>query len=558
MFKKTLGFLLIALLLFTHVGAANAQTYLFSVEKTTVDVYVNDDGTLTLNYAITFSNDYSADPIDFVDIGVPTSNYSLSLVTADIDGSPISDIENSPYVSNGIALGLGSKSIQPGKLGTVHVTIPNVKNVLYEGTEEEAEPYASLQFMPNYFGSEYVTNNDMDMTVTIYLPAGLNPEEPRYYEPKNWPGLSTPSSGYDDQGRVYYRWFTDQGNPSAKYTFGASFPQRLVPETAIVTTPPMNLNIDEDTVICGCFFSFFALIFGLGFYQSIWGAKKRKMKYLPPKISIEGHGIKRGLTAIEAAILLENPMDKVLTMILFSVIKKGAAEVTTKDPLELKIASTLPEGLRTYESEFLEAFKKDTKSARTKALQAVMVDLVKTVTTKMKGFSHKETVQYYKTIMEKAWKMVEEVDTPDVKVAKYDEVMDWTMLDRDFDNRTRNVFVSPPQFYPIWWGRFDPTFRSAGGVARPSTPLSGSSSGKTFSVPNLPGSDFAASMVTGMQSFSSNVVGDLTNFTDKITGVTNPAPKPSSSSYRGGSGGSSCACACACAGCACACAGGGR
>ena len=55
--------------------------------------------------------------------------------------------------------------------------------------------------------------------------------------------------------------------------------------------------------------------------------KKRKLQYLPPKVSIEGHGIKRGLTAVEAAMLLEQPLDKVLTMILFAVVKKGAAEV---------------------------------------------------------------------------------------------------------------------------------------------------------------------------------------------------------------------------------------
>jgi len=30
----------------------------------------------------------------------------------------------------------------------------------------------------------------------------------------------------------------------------------------------------------------------------------------PPKISIEGHGIKRGLTAVEAAILMEEPLDR--------------------------------------------------------------------------------------------------------------------------------------------------------------------------------------------------------------------------------------------------------
>ena len=61
------------------------------------------------------------------------------------------------------------------------------------------------------------------------------------------------------------------------------------------------------------------------------------MQYLPPKISIEGHGIKRGLTAVEAAIVMEQPMDKVLTMILFGVIKKSAASVKSREPLDVEV-----------------------------------------------------------------------------------------------------------------------------------------------------------------------------------------------------------------------------
>jgi hypothetical protein len=86
----------------------------------------------------------------------------------------------------------------------------------------------------------------------------------------------------------------------------------------------------------------------------------------------------------------------------------------------------------------------------------------------------------------------------------------------------------------------------------------------TIRIPNLAGSDAAASVVNTVQAFSAGVVGNLTNFTDKITNKTNPVPQATSSgkSYHTFSGGGrpsgGCACACACAGCACACAGGGR
>ncbi|MFN2199290.1 MAG: hypothetical protein ACK2UW_24445, partial [Anaerolineales bacterium] len=70
---------------------------------------------------------------------------------------------------------------------------------------------------------------------------------------------------------------------------------------------------------------------------------------------------------------------------------------------------------------------------------------------------------------------------------------------------------------------------------------------------------FAASVVTSIQNFSGNVIGNLTDFTSSVTNKTNPVPKSSGSwSSGGGGGGGGCACACACAGCACACAGGGR
>jgi hypothetical protein len=152
---------------------------------------------------------------------------------------------------------------------------------------------------------------------------------------------------------------------------------------------------------------------------------------------------------------------------------------------------------------------------------------------------------------------VEAAQTPEVKSAKYDEVMEWTMLDQDYDDRTREIFRSGPVFAPRWWGRYDPSF---GRPAGPVVPTGGSigAPGGQISLPTLPGASFAASVVNGVQNFSAGVVGNLAGFTSGVTNKTNPIPVTTSSSSRGSSGGRSCACACACAGCACACAGGGR
>jgi hypothetical protein len=246
-----------------------------------------------------------------------------------------------------------------------------------------------------------------------------------------------------------------------------------------------------------------------------------------------------------------------MTMTLFGTLKKNAAEVVTRDPLAIKSASPLPDGLHEYELNFLKAFKEGDKKTRQKLLQEMMVKLVQLVSEKMKGFSRRETLDYYKSIMEKAWQQIEAADTPEVKSQKLDETLEWTMLDKDYDDRTRRAFHGPV-FVPMWWGRYDPTYTSRPASTGRGIPTSMPSQPSGRSA--LPGADFAAQMVTGVQTFSQKVVGNVNTFTEKVTGATNPPPKPTSSGRSGGrgSGGRSCACACACAGCACACAGGGR
>lgn len=186
----------------------------------------------------------------------------------------------------------------------------------------------------------------------------------------------------------------------------------------------------------------------------------------------------------------------------------------------------------------------------------MMVDLVKSLAGKMKGFSRRETIAYYKDIVQKAWQQVEAAGTPEVKSEKFSQNLEWTMLDEDYDDRTRRTFGPGPVIVPTWWPRYDPTYGRSVGGAPVSIPSSGSGGG--FTMPTLPGSSFAGSIVTGVQNFSSNVVGNITDFTGGITNKTNPVPVSTSSRGGGGRSGGGCACACACAGCACACAGGGR
>jgi hypothetical protein len=550
----TIGLVIVVALSMTT--RAFAQDYSFSLDKEVVNVYWNSDGTLALDYIFTFTNQPGAHVIDFVDVGLPNDSYDYNTIRADVQGTPVSISRDYQGSGSGVAVDLGSRAIPPGQAGTVHVTVGRISNVLYK--DDQDQNYASAVFSPTFFGAQYVVGST-DLSVTFHLPPGVKPEEPRWHgAPSGFP--SEPQTGLDSDGRVTYTWANQNASGSAQYTFGASFPKSYIPAGAIVTPPAFDLGQLISSIASSlgplAFCCFFIFMFGGIPILTAIGNRRRKLQYMSPKIAIEGHGIKRGLTAVEAAILMEQPLDKVMTMVLFGVVKKGAAVVAKRDPLAVEVKAPLPEGLYDYEQNFLTAFQENDPGARRNLLQEMTVKLVKSVSEKMKGFSRAETIEYYKRIMETAWEQVQKADTPEVQRTFFDQQLEWTMLDKEYDDRSRRVFQGPV-FLPMWWGNYDPLYRpgpvstSGGGkVSAPSQSL-----GRT----SLPGADFAASVVGGVQTFSQKVIGNVNDFTSRVTNVTNPPPKPTTSGRSmGGRSGGGCACACACAGCACACAGGGR
>jgi hypothetical protein len=302
--------------------------------------------------------------------------------------------------------------------------------------------------------------------------------------------------------------------------------------------------------VAGCSFPLvpFLVIVGLIFFAR----SRSRLAYLPPKISVEGHGIKRGLTAVEAAVLLQTGLDKVLTMMLFSVIRKGGARVVQEDPLKIEALPKPTTELRTYETDFVKAASEPDLRKRQRAFSDLMIDMVKSVQVKMKGFSLAETREYYRSIMRKAWAEVEAAGTPEVRSERYTEGLEWLMLDREFDDRTRRTFTTGPVYVPVWWSNYSP----ARPLAAPVKVGGGGQASGSISLPHLPGADFAASMARSVQNSAGALVGNIGSFTQNVAKTTNPPPV--TRSYSGSRGGGGCACACACAGCACACAGGGR
>lgn len=529
---------------------AQGADYLFQLLRENVDVYINNNGSVTLDYTFVFENSKYGHKIDYVDVGLPNNRFEKASATVDGQSVPVSASEYAGDGS-GVAVVLGSHAILPGRTGTVRVVITGIEDVFYQDNNDEN--YASFVFSPTWFGSQYVQGKT-ELTVTFHLPVGIQPQEPRYHLPsKNWPGSEEPQIGRDANQRVTYTWYTPEASGSTQYKFGTSFPSAYLP-AGVVQVPTFweRMGIDEASAI-GILATCVPLAFiVLSIVVSVKFEQKRLMKYVPPKIGITGHGIKRGLTAVEAAILLEQPLDRVLTMILFGLLQKGAATVIQREPLTLQPVNPLPENLRSYEKAFLEVMQIDNKRKRAEKMEALIIALVKSVEEKMRGFSRRETAAYYRKIAQRAWQQVQAANTPEVKMEKFDEYMQWTMLDPDFDDRTRRTFTGNVPA-PRWWGYYAGTGGRASS-GRGSSQASGPSLGPTRTV--LPGAAFADSIVKSINQTASDAVGDVRSFTANITKTTNPVPVRSSSRSSGGGGG--CACACACAGCACACAGGGR
>jgi hypothetical protein len=249
------------------------------------------------------------------------------------------------------------------------------------------------------------------------------------------------------------------------------------------------------------------------------------MDYFEPEMSVVGAGPRRDLTAPEAAVVLEIPLDSVATMILFGLVKKGMVQILQERPLQLRV---LPfESVRPYERNFIDSITYYGTIDR-KKMEKALVSLIEDVKKMLKGFDYNATKQYYKSIVERAWNQVISAQTPEVFEKTLHNNSQWLLMDKKYDHRLRDYCVV---FQP------DSHYTDRGLTHGPST----------SPIPSM-----AHGYISRVESLSKSLVDNISSLTERITRVTNPLPV-SSGGGGGFSGGGGCACACACA-----CAGGGR
>ncbi len=575
-----------------------AQDYSFSVPKMLLEVTPHPDASVTLDYTVVFSCNEGAHPIDVVDMGLPHEDYDISNMSASLNGVPLSGIQTSTYIDVGVEVPL-DPPIQPGETATFKfsATLPNL--VFQDTTNAEL---ASLRITPTWWGSQYVTGTTK-LYIVVYLPDSVNLDQVLYQ-------LNRPfDQKLQLEGRKAVVWIFPETRVDGAHMVGVSFPkdwmERVVKQTVwglawkwwvesavarglvgfvlLVTFSIWYFRLTGGTGTC----LFIPLLLVLIIMWSVSPALEalavptlillwllggsllaaRKRSYLPPIESIPGGGIKRGLTAPEAAVILERPLGEVLTLVIFGMLKKGLVVMTRDDPLTVevpehlrttrgerrKIASRLGTVIRGYEQPFLDAIMEQPGVPIADLdLSKEMRNLVKQTARRMKGFDLERTKEYYQSIVYEAWKEARRIGDVEKRDQYVDENIDWLMLDPGYPRYFRTWHSSGYHYTPRWI--------SSSPASGPPTVVTG---GRTSF------SDVAASFVGWTENVSSRLaatvdpvnVGLVDGGVVNLSGVDKVGMdvlEAMASSSGGSGGGGGCACACAGCACACACAGGGR
>ncbi len=544
MVKKRLIFAALAFLLVFSAAAitvANAQTRVYRFNQEWAKIWINEDGTIDLFYNVSLTV-VSGQSISWVRLGMPNGDFQVG-ESKDQYGHILNAYDDSDGSNYRARITLYTPLTAGNTIWFTLIT--NVGHMFTADTQNEGN--VGMQFAPQWFEEVPIS----DVRVQIVFPTNVTVNDVKTND-KFWNSSSTESDG-----KLALYWEKPLLQVNERYIIGVSFPASALPS---YTAPPKDQGISIVTIaiIIG------ALIFAIIIVAVIISAV-RKRTYQPPKVSMETLGARRGLTAVEASYLLNLKPTQIVTEILYSLLQKRAAWVEATTPaLKLKI---MPEfqnkkgaddnPLRYYEIDFLEAIKKDGALDEEKLAKTIMF-LRDTLEEKLRGYSRKDTVDYYRKIVDKAWSQVDQAGTADLASKAYDEQLLWLLLDPNYKGRTETsfqtrVFQPNPLWFWYWYGytHYHP---------HPTTqPIPGPPS-PTAKPQSLPGADFANNIATSVEKTSNNIVGNLEKFANAIV----PPPPQAKASHQPARQGAdcvcacaACACACACVSCACACAGGG-
>jgi hypothetical protein len=520
------------------VGMVSAQDRVYSFDHEWVQIFINQDGTMDLTYNVTLTLG-SGDDINFVRLGQPKGDFEVGLAV-DQYGHRLEATEDNDGSNYRVRVNL----YQPLTAGnTIWFTVTtNVAGMIYNDTQNPGN--YGMQFAPQWMP---VPINDV--RVQIVLPPNVAINEIKTLPDKFWNSTSTV------EGRTAVFWQIPVIQPNEQYLLGVSFPASSLPNYK-PTPSSGGFGLETAALIV---LPIIAIIVVIVVVQVA-----RKSAYSSPKVSMETLGIRRGLTAVEASYLLDIKPTQIVTEILYSLLHKRAIWVESTNPaIKLRImpayknkTGTDENPLRYYEIDFLQAVKKNGTLDEEKLAHTVMF-LRDTVEQKVRGYSRRESVDYYRKIVAKAWSQVEQAGTANLASKAYDEQLLWILLDPNTRSRTETVFHDHPfQPSPLWfWYWYGYRHYNPHPTYKPNIDVPA----QAAKPPQIPGAQFANNIATAVEKTSSNIVTDIEKFANAILPMQpqKASHTPASRDAECVCACAACACACACVSCACACAGGG-
>ena len=529
--------LAICIVFASAVSLAQAQANLYTVNHEWAQIVINDDGTIDLTYNISLT--VTQGRLTAFDVGQPNRDFTIGQAV-DQYGNQLHTYSYTPDVASVDF----NQQVNAGESIWYTITT-NVGGMIYNDTTNPGN--YGMQFIPQWISDTAIN----DVRVQIVLPSGV-----QVSDVKTTQNFYNGTSTVDNKLAVY--WEKPFLAPNEQFPIGVSFPSQFLPNYTPTATPTSGGGFDTFIIIIAvvavlaAIFVFIFIIYRVS-----------KSSYSAPKVSMETLGVKRGLTAVEASYLLDMKPPQIVTEILYSLLQKRAVWAEqTKPSLKFKVlppyenkTGTKDNPLRYYEIDFLNSLKADGTLDEEKLAKAIMF-LRDTTEEKLKGYSRKDTIDYYRKIVIQAWTQVEQAGTPELASNAYNEQLLWLMLDPNQRAQTETAFRNRPfQPQPLWfWWWYGYTIYHPHPIYTPNI----NAPAQSGPAPAIPGADFANNIATSMEKTSSNIVVNLEKFANSIVP---PAPKASHEPTRKGAdcvcACAACACACACVSCACACAGGG-
>jgi hypothetical protein len=521
------------------VGLVSAQDRVYSFDHEWAQIFINQDGTIDLTYNVTLTLT-SGDDINYVQLGQPKGDFTIG-EAVDQYGHQLQKKDSSSGSNYQVQVTL----YQPLTAGnTIWFTVTtNVAGMIYNDTQNPGN--YGMQFAPQWMP---VPINDV--RVQIVLPPNVAISEVETLPDKFWNSTSTV------EGRTAVFWQIPVLQSNEQYLLGVSFPASALPNYN-PTQSSGGFGLETVALIVLPIIAVIVIIVVI--------QVARKSAYSSPKVSMETLGIKRGLTAVEASYLLDMKPTQIVTEILYSLLQKRAVWVESTNPaLKLRImplfknkTGTDENPLRYYEIDFLHALKEVDGTLDEEKLAHTVMFLRETVEQKLRGYSRRDTVDYYRKIVTKAWSQVEQAGTVELASKAYDEQLLWLMLDPNYRSRTETTFRDrafdpSPLWFWYWYGyhHYNPHPTYKPNVDAPT---------KAAKPPTVPGAEFADNIATAVEKTSSNIVTDIEKFANAIIPVQTQKASHTPAHREAGCvcACAACACACACVSCACACAGGG-